>query len=37
MTVRTFLTMLLFVGIIGAIMWFLILPAVGGVRPTIPV
>jgi hypothetical protein len=37
MTARAFFTMLLFVGIIGAIMWFLILPAVGSIRPTIPV
>lgn len=35
MTGRTLFAMLIFVGIIAAVMWFLVLPAVGGIKPTI--
>jgi hypothetical protein len=37
MTARTLGTMMLFVGMIAAIMWFFVLPLVSGTRPTIPI
>lgn len=36
MTGRTLFAMLIFAGIIAAVMWFLVLPAVAGIRPTVP-
>jgi hypothetical protein len=30
------LAMLTFAGIVAAVMWFFILPAVGGIKPTLP-
>jgi hypothetical protein len=36
MTARTLFAMLIFAGIIAAAMWFLVLPAVAGIRPTVP-
>ena len=37
MTGRAMFAMLTFVAIVGAIMWFLVLPAVSGVpKPTLP-
>jgi hypothetical protein len=30
------LAMLTFVGIVAAIMWFFVLPAVAGIKPTLP-
>ena len=35
-TGRTLLAMLTFVGIVAAIMWFFVLPAVAGIKPTLP-
>jgi len=35
-TGRTLFTMLIFAGIIVAVMWYFILPANGGIKPTIP-
>ena len=35
-TGRTLLTMLIFAGMIVAVMLYFILPAIGGIRPTIP-
>jgi hypothetical protein len=35
-TGRTFFAMLMFAGIIGAVMWFLVLPALTTYRPSVP-
>jgi hypothetical protein len=36
MTGRTFFAMLMFAGIIGVVMWFLVLPALTVYRPAVP-
>jgi hypothetical protein len=36
MTGRTFFAMLMFAGIIGAVMWFFVLPALTTYRPSVP-
>jgi hypothetical protein len=36
LTGRTFLAMLVFAGMVAAVMWFLVLPAAGGIKPTLP-
>jgi hypothetical protein len=36
MTGRTLFAMLVFAGMIAAVMWFLVLPAAGGIKPTLP-
>jgi hypothetical protein len=36
MTGRTLLAMLTFVGLVAAVMWFLVLPAMAGIKPTLP-
>jgi hypothetical protein len=36
MTARTFFAMLIFAGIIGVVMWFLVLPALTTYRPSLP-
>jgi hypothetical protein len=36
MTGRTFFAMLMFAGMIGAVMWFLVLPALTTYRPSLP-
>lgn len=36
MTGRTLFAMLIFGGMIAAVMWFLVLPAMAGIKPTIP-
>jgi hypothetical protein len=36
MTSRTFFAMLMFAGMIGAVMWFFVLPALTVYRPGIP-
>jgi hypothetical protein len=35
-TSRTFFAMLMFAGIIGAVMWFFVLPALTTYRPSVP-
>jgi hypothetical protein len=36
MTGRTFLAMLVFAGMVAAVMWFLVLPAGANIRPSLP-
>jgi hypothetical protein len=36
MTARTLFAMLIFAGMIAAVMWFFVLPAVSGIQPSIP-
>jgi len=36
MTGRTFFAMLIFAGMIGAVMWFFVLPAMTTYRPALP-
>jgi hypothetical protein len=36
MTGRTFIAMLVFVGIVVAVMWFLVLPPAAGMKPSLP-
>jgi hypothetical protein len=36
MTARTLFAMLIFAGMIAAVMWFFVLPAVAGIQPSIP-
>jgi hypothetical protein len=35
-TGRTLLAMLIFVGLVAAVMWFFILPTMAGIKPTLP-
>jgi hypothetical protein len=35
-TSRTFFAMLMFAGVIGAVMWFFVLPALTTYRPSVP-
>jgi hypothetical protein len=35
-TIRTLVAMLTFAGIVVAVMWYFVLPVVGGIRPVLP-